>query len=371
MIGKLSLAFAVWLVAVVGSVALAAELARPWSTPGVGNAPSHAAPEVPPPAVDAPRDSVAARFLPVTGAAMRNPFEPEALLQWLLDHAPKLFTILLGTLALHGIMKLFCKQIAQIMARTGSRGTQHERENRALTLVGVFRNTASMIIIGGGILMALDQVGIPIMPLMGGAAVLGLAVAFGAQNLVRDYFSGFMVLMEDQYGINDVVKIGDTSGVVEKITLRMTVLRDLEGIVHFIPHGTITRVSNMTHGWSRAVLEVNISYKEDSDYVMQVLMEVARELRKDPAFGPLILDEPEMLGLDRFGDYAIVLKLMVKTHPLKRWPVKRELLRRIKHRFDELQIEIPFPQHTVHNRQEPDAPVSHAAADRAAGRKIA
>jgi small conductance mechanosensitive channel len=302
---------------------------------------------------------------------MRNPFEPEALLQWVFDHAPKLFTILLGTLALHAVMRVFCKHIAQIMARTGSRGTQHERENRALTLVSVFRNTASLIIVGGGILMALDQVGIPIMPLMGGAAVLGLAVAIGAQNLVRDYFSGFMVLMEDQYGINDVVKIGDISGVVEKITLRMTVLRDLEGIVHFIPHGTITRVSNMTHGWSRAVLEVNVSYKEDSDHVMRVLMDVARELRKDPVFGPIILDEPEMLGVDRLGDYAVVLKLTVKTHPLKRWPVKRELLRRIKQRFDALHIEIPFPHRTIYTRSESDALVTPPARGDKSERKIA
>lgn len=147
------------------------------------------------------------------------------------------------------------------------------------------------------------------------------------------------------------MRIGDISGVVEKITLRITVLRDLEGIVHFVSHGSITRVSNLTHGWSRAVIEINISYKEDPDYVMAVLMDVANELRKDPVFGPLILDEPEMLGLDRFGDYSIVIKFVLKTHPLKRWPVRRELRRRIKRRFDELAIEIPFPQRTVYNRQ--------------------
>jgi small conductance mechanosensitive channel len=366
------MALLLWLVGVVGSVALAAELTvSPWGSPSLAGRALQRTAAVPLPPADVAPEPVAASILPAQSGTMRNPFEPEALLQWLLDHAPKLFTILLGTLALHAVMKLCCKQIAQIMARTGSRGTQHERENRALTLVSVFRNTASMIIVGGGILMALDQVGIPIMPLMGGAAVLGLAVAFGAQNLVRDYFSGFMVLMEDQYGINDVVKIGDTSGVVEKITLRMTVLRDLEGIVHFIPHGTITRVSNMTHGWSRAVLEVNVSYKEDTDYVMGVLMEVARELKKDPAFGPLILDEPEMLGLDRLGDYAVVIKMTVKTHPLKRWPVKRELLRRIKQRFDELRIEIPFPHRTIYTRQEPEAPPAHRATHRGAERKIA
>lgn len=291
-----------------------------------------------------------------SSSAVENPFTLQVVVQWLFDHAPKLFAILVGSCLLQMSVRVGCRQIVQIMAHHGHRGTHHDRENRALTLVSVFRNVASVVLVGGGILMALDEVGIPIMPLMGGAAVFGLAVAFGAQNLVRDYFSGFMVLMEDQYGINDVVRIGDISGVVEKITLRVTVLRDLEGIVHFIPHGSITRVSNMTHGWSRAVVEINISYKEDTDYVMAVLMDIATELRKDPTFGPLILDEPEMLGLDRFGDSAVVIKFVLKTHPLKRWPVRRELLRRIKRRFDELGIEIPFPQRTVYNRQEVDPP---------------
>lgn len=318
--------------------------------------PAVPSPVVQPPATHAPvitnRDNLAVHGPLAT--THENPFNIKNLIQWLFDHATKLITILIATAGLHWLLKVGCRQIAQIMARGGSRGTQRERENRAVTLAGVFRNTASLAIIAGGVLMALDEVGIPIMPLMGGAAVLGLAVAFGAQNLVRDYFSGFMVLMEDQYGINDVVRIGDISGVVEKITLRITVLRDLEGIVHFVPHGSITRVSNLTHGWSRAVIEINISYKEDSDYVMKVLMEVANELRKDPVFGPLILDEPEMLGLDRFGDYSVVIKFVLKTHPLKRWPVRRELLRRIKRRFDELAIEIPFPQRTVYNRQAPE-----------------
>jgi len=283
-------------------------------------------------------------------AALENPFALHNLMQWGLDHGPKLFVIFVATMLLNGMMKLVGRQIAQVMARGGARGTQHERENRALTLVSVFRNTASLIIVGGGILMMLDEVGIPIMPLMGGAAVFGLAVAFGAQNLIRDYFSGFMVLMEDQYGINDVVKIGDISGTVEKITLRVTLLRDLEGVVHFIPHGSINVVSNTTHGWSRAVIEVNVSYGEDLDELMDVLLNVAKELREDPEYGPMMLDAPDMLGVDRFGEYAVTLKFVVKTHPLRRAKVKRELLRRIKRRFDEMGVEIPTPSRTLTSR---------------------
>src|SRR5215469_12777952 len=209
-----------------------------------------------------------------------------------------------------------------------------------------------MLVIGGGCLMILDELGIPIVPLMGGAAVMGLAVAFGAQNLIKDYFSGFMVLLEDQYGINDVVRIGPISGLVEHISLRTTVLRDLEGVVHFIPHGTITTVSNLTHGWSRALFDVGVAYKEDVDRVMQLLLDMGHELHQDPAFGPLILDDPEMLGLDDLADSSVVIKFFLKTKPLQQWTVKREMLRRIKKRFDELGIEIPFPHQTVYHRYE-------------------
>jgi small conductance mechanosensitive channel len=221
-------------------------------------------------------------------------------LKWLFHHGPRLVFIAVGILIAYHLARLFSRRLVRVMARggTGKRGSHQDRENRAQTLVGVFSNTVSLLILGGGSLMILDEVGIPIVQLKGGAAVLGLAVAFGAQNLIKDYFSGFMVLLEDQYGINDVVKIGDVSGQVEHISLRITVLRDLEGVVHFIPHGTITTISNLTHGWSRALFDI----------------------------------------------------VFLKTVPLGQWAVKRELLRRIKKRFDELDIEIPFAHRTVIHR---------------------
>ncbi len=280
-----------------------------------------------------------------------NPFTPERLLQWGVDHGPRLLTILIAAFALYLVVKLSGRHLAKLVAHGGSRGTLHERENRAITLVGVFQNVATIAVLVGGSLMLLDEVGIPILPLMGGAAVLGLAVAFGSQNLIKDYFSGFMLLMEDQYGVNDVIKIGETSGAVEQITLRITVLRDLEGVVHFIPHGTITTVSNMTHGWSRALLDIAVAYKEDTDRVMALMLEVAQELRGDEQFGPLILEDAEMLGVDLLGDSSISVKMVIKTHPLKRWAVRREYLRRIKQRFDQVGIEIPFPYRNVLVRQ--------------------
>ena len=187
---------------------------------------------------------------------------------------------------------------------------------------------------------------------MGGAAVFGLAIAFGAQNLIKDYFYGFMILLEQQYTINDVIKIGDIAGQVERITLRMTVLRDLEGRVHFIPHGQINSTTNMTHGWSRALFDIGVAYKEDADRVIDVIEELGCQMRRDPKFGPLILEDLTMLGVDGFGDSAVVIKFFIKTWPLKQWDVKREMLRRIKRRFDELDIEIPFPHRTVYHRHE-------------------
>jgi small conductance mechanosensitive channel len=285
-------------------------------------------------------------------ADLQNPLALRNVLQWLLDHGPKILTIL----AAMGIFILFSRmlenRLVELMARRGSRGSVEDRENRAKTLVGVFHNAASMLIICGGLLMIFDEVGIPVGPLMGGAAVLGLAVAFGAQSLIKDFFTGFMILLEQQFMVNDVVKIGDISGQVERITLRMTVLRDLEGRVHFIPHGQIGSTTNLTHGWSRAVFDIGISYSEDADRVMNVLLDIGRGLRRDPEFGPLILEDPVMLGVDALGESAVQIKFYFKTRPLRQWPVKREMLRRIKSTFDELGIEIPYPHRTVVHRYE-------------------
>ena len=213
--------------------------------------------------------------------------------------------------------------------------------------------------------MILQEAGIPIAPLLGGAAVFGLAVAFGAQNLIRDYFYGFVILLENQYKLNDVVKIGDTSGQVEQITLRMTVLRDLEGNVHFVPNGQITTVTNMTHGWSRALFDIGVAYKENVDHVMAVLNELGDQLRKEPPYSAVILEPATMLGVDALGDSAVVIKFFIKTRPLQQWTVKRELLRRIKNRFDELGIEIPFPHRTVFHRLEDAIPGIEAFANAA------
>ncbi|MDZ4780820.1 MAG: mechanosensitive ion channel [Planctomycetia bacterium] len=306
-------------------------------------------------AADEKRQSAAAAETKLT--QLQNPFSVHNMLQWLLDHGPRLCGILMSMCAIHWFVRFASLRAVGVMARRGARGSRADREDRAKTLAGVFHNAVTITVVVGGVLMICEELGIAVGPLMGGAAVFGLAVAFGAQNLIRDYFYGFVILLENQYTLNDVLRIGETAGQVEQITLRMTVLRDLEGHVHFIPNGRIESVTNMTHGWSRALFDIGVAYKEDVDHVMEVLLALAADIRRDPVFAPLILDDAEMLGVDAFGDSAVTIRFILKTRPLKQWAVKqwavkRELLRRIKRRFDELGIEIPFPQRTVYHRVE-------------------
>ncbi len=288
---------------------------------------------------------------------IENPFRLHNILLWLIDHGPKMLAVLLAMILSQWAARHFCDRVILLIAQKGARGTAPEREDRARTLVGVFYNATSVAILLGGGLMLLQEAGIPVAPLLGGAAVFGLAVAFSAQNLIRDYFYGFVILLENQYKLNDVVQIGTLSGQVEKITLRMTVLRDLEGRVHFIPNGQITAVTNMTHGWSRALFDIGVAYKEDVDRVIGVLSSLAHDLRSDPQFGPLILEDATMLGVDSLADSAVMIKFFIKTRPLQQWAIRRELLRRIKNRFDELGIEIPYPHRTVYHRTDQGAPI--------------
>lgn len=298
---------------------------------------------------------------------LQNPLSPFNILRWLVQRGPKLFAILAAVILMLWFKRRLSPYITRFMTQAPGRGTTEEIENRSRTLVGVGQNAATIIIVTGGLLMFLDTAGVNIVPLMGGAAVLGLAVAFGAQNLIKDYFSGFMILLENQYGVNDVVKIGQIEGQVEDVTLRITVLRDQEGTVHFIPNGQIVSVSNYTHGWSRAVFAIAVSYEEDVDRIMVVLTNLAKSMRQEPAYAGMILDDPDMLGVDSLGESSVVIKFLLKTRPTKQWTVKRELLRRIKKKFDELKIDVPYPQRTIFHRYEQgEVPPDSASAAKAA-----
>jgi small conductance mechanosensitive channel len=231
------------------------------------------------------------------------------------------------------------------------------REQRAQTLGSLLGNFAAIVVVTITILTVLGLF-IDIGPLLASVGVLGLAVSFGAQSLVKDIISGTFMLLEGQFGIGDVVRVGDVSGLVEKITLRTTILRDVHGVVHIIPNGEITRVSNLTKTWSRAVLDVGVAYKEDVDRVIAVLREIGREFHADPEWSALLVEEPEVPGVEQLGDSAVVIRMLAKTLPLKQWNVARELRRRIKNRFDAEGIEIPYPHLTFYwgDHQMPQLP---------------
>lgn len=227
---------------------------------------------------------------------------------------------------------------------------RHEKSNtsRLQTITPIVRNILLITLSVMSIMVVLSQVGINIMPLLAGAGVLGIAVGFGAQTLVKDFLTGLMVIFEDLLQIGDVVRLGDKFGVVERITLRKVQLRDLDGTVHTVPFGEVTIVSNLTKEFGYYIFEIGVAYRESVDEVIECLTELDEVFRKDKKFGPYILAPLEIQGLDKFGDSAVVIKARYKTNPFERWNVGRGFNRLIKEAFDERGIEIPFPHQTIY-----------------------
>ncbi len=223
-----------------------------------------------------------------------------------------------------------------------------QARKRVATLVGLLRTIAMVLLWAVVLVIVLDQIGLDVTPILAGAGIVGLAVGFGAQNIVRDLISGFFMVLEDQVRVGDVAIVNGTGGLVEAITFRTIVLRDLAGVVHVFPNGTINTLSNMTKVWSGYVIDVGVAYKEDTDHVAEVMRRVAEELRQDPALGPMILEPIEIFGVDDFADSAVVIKARLKTYPIQQWNVGREYRRRLKKAFDAEGIEIPFPHRSIY-----------------------
>lgn len=226
--------------------------------------------------------------------------------------------------------------------------TLSEAEKRARTLGKIIKNAAAIMVVGVSVMMILSEFGMNIAPIITGVGFVGLAVGFGAQNLVRDVISGFFLILEDQIRVGDVARINGIGGTVESIRLRTTVLRDFEGIVHIFPNGEIKQVANLTKEFSYYVINLGIAYKENVDEVMGVLKQIGAELKADPAFAPAILAPLEIMGIDDFAASQIVIKMRIKTLPPQQWAVGRELRRRIKNTFDDKGIELPFSQMSIH-----------------------
>ncbi len=243
------------------------------------------------------------------------------------------------------------------------------RERRGHTIAQLLRSVGRVVITAIAILLTFN-IFIDIGPILAGAGILGLAVSFGAQSLVKDVISGFFILFENQFAIGDVIEVAGKSGLVEKMTLRVVQLRDGEGIMHVVPNSEIKVVSNKTRGWSRAVIDVGVPYDENVDRALAVLRDEAAQFSTDKAWAAQLDGQVEVLGVESLSDSAVVLRTMIRTQPGSQWNVAREFRRRIKNRFDRESVEIPFPQRRVHVRVEgaPGAePIAHAAAGAAGG----
>ena len=249
-------------------------------------------------------------------------------------------------LAITDVTKLLSKLLAE--PRTDPSGQVIEPSRKMKTLVPLFHWVVMVAAVFVGGVVVLGQIGVNVTPILAGAGIIGLAVGFGAQSLVKDFINGIFILFEDSIAVGDVVVINGTAGLVEGVTLRTIKMRDLAGNVHVIPNGTVDMITNMTKEYSRYVFDVGVAYREDVDEVMVVLKEIGESMQNDPEYQADILEPLEILGVDKFDDSAVIIKARITTKPIKQWRVGREFNRRMKKVFDEREIEIPFPHRTVY-----------------------
>jgi small-conductance mechanosensitive channel len=245
---------------------------------------------------------------------------------------------------------------ARKLAEQQERGAQ-----RAETLGGVLRSISSIVIYTIAVMLSLSEFNINLGPFIASAGIVGVAVGFGAQSLVKDFLSGIFMLIEDQYGVGDIIDVGATAGVVEEVKLRTTQIRDVNGTLWHVPNGEISRVANMSQDWARAVLDIEVAYDTDLGDAMRVMKAVADEVWNDNLPHATIIEEPEIWGVQSFGSDAIAIRLVAKVEPGEQWATGREIRRRLKIAFDEAGIEIPFPQRTVWLHEVEDEPATPAA----------
>lgn len=295
------------------------------------------------------------------------PLAAESFGEWAADEPLRILLIAIGALALsrlarrsirRGLERIregsvtrrmeIAAELAPKALRDRDRAGAGERAGQRLDAISsVTQGAVAAFIYLVALLMVLGELGISLAPLLAGAGVAGVAIGFGAQSLVKDFFSGMFILVEDQFAVGDIADLGEATGTIEAVSLRTTRLRSVDGVVWHIPNGEIKRVGNMSQHWSRALLDIEVSYETDLAAAKRVIGEVAAELAEaDEA----ILDEPEVWGVEALGDSGVAIRLVVKTRPSEQWRISRELRERIKARFDREGIEIPFPQQTVWTR---------------------
>lgn len=271
---------------------------------------------------------------------------------WALNQLPSiilLIMIFIGTLRLLGFSVKRLKKMALHRAEKYNQTHEGETEKRINTLAGIILGIGKIFLWVVFLLILLGKFNINIGPLLASAGIVGLAIGFGAQELVRDFISGFFMLLEDEIRTGDVAIINGTAGTVEKIEMRTTTLRDASGIVHIFQNGKINTLSNMTKEWSAIVVDIRIAYKEDTDRVSRILEQIGNEMQQDPVYGEKMLRELEVWGIDQFADSAVIIKVKLTTKAGQQWATGRELRRRVKKAFDMANIEIPFPHLSLYS----------------------
>lgn len=257
-----------------------------------------------------------------------------------------LFLTWLGMIVLRKILTQLEQRLLKQSKMTGE--PPSESEKRVETIIRLIRQATLIVLWVTTILVILKEMGVDVAPILASAGIVGLAIGFGAQNLVRDFISGFFFILENQVRVGDVAIVNGTGGLVEGVNFRTIVLRDLGGVVHIFPNGTVTTLSNLTNDWSAYIFEIGVAYKENTDKVIEVMKNVGSEMKQDETLGYFMLEEPEIFGVDKFDNSAVVIKGRIKTKPIRQWLVGREYLRRIKLAFDNAGIEIPFPHQTLY-----------------------
>jgi moderate conductance mechanosensitive channel len=259
-----------------------------------------------------------------------------------------IFLVLVAAWAALFILNKVIEHARESMLKKSERAGDPPSESgkRVDTLMRLVLQAGRVVLLVVVVLIILSELGLQIGPILASAGVVGLAIGFGAQALVRDLIAGFFFIMENQVRVGDVAVVNGTGGLVQEMNLRTLVLRDQSGTVHIFPNGTINTLSNMTNEWSAYVFDIGVAYKENTDRVVEVIRQVADGLKADGVFGPSIIEPVEIFGVDKFGDSAVVIKGRIKTKPIRQWVTGREFLRRIKIAFDEKGIEIPFPHRT-------------------------
>jgi len=276
----------------------------------------------------------------------------ETLTPWLMAHGIKILAIIIAAYVIQKSGGVFIeKAVRKIIVpdRFLSRDAEKKRED---TLIRILSTLLQVLVWVVALLMVIQEFGFAVAPFLAAAGVAGLALGFGGQYLIRDLISGLFIIMENQYRINDVVCLGGTCGTVEDITLRMTTLRDMDGDVHHIPHGEITKVTNLTKDFSRINLNVGVAYDANLEHVIKVVNEVGKTMADDPEWKDCITEAPQFLRVDDFADSSVMVKIFGKVAPAKQWAVTGELRKRLKIAFDNEGIEIPFPQRVIHQAKQ-------------------